>query len=59
MDELTFFKNQVSDLNDENFQLKSENAYLKGKIEAYEWFLRKQGFIKGDENDNRPHASVI
>ena len=47
MDELTFLKKQVSGLNDENQQLKSEVAYLKGKIEAYEWFLRKQGFIKG------------
>lgn len=46
MDELTFFKNQVNDLNDENLRLKSELAYLKGKIEAYECFLRKQGFIK-------------
>ena len=49
MDELTFFKNQVSELNDENLQLKSEVAYLKGKIEAYEWFLKRQGFIKGGE----------
>lgn len=49
MDELTFFKKQVSDLNEENLQLKSENAYLKGKIEAYEWFLRTKGYIKRDE----------
>lgn len=49
MDELTFLKQQISDFNNENLQLKSENAYLKGKIEAYEWFLRRQGFIKGDE----------
>ena len=47
MDELTFLKKQVSDLNDENLNLKSEVAYLKGKVEAYEWFLRRQGFIKG------------
>ena len=40
MDELTFFKNQVNDLNDENLKLKSEVAYLKGKINAYEWFLK-------------------
>lgn len=40
---------QVSELNNENLYLKSEVAYLKGKIEAYEWFLRSQGFIKGDE----------
>ena len=60
MDELTFFKNQVSDLNDENLQLKSENAYLKGKIEAYEWFLRKQGFSSKEmKNDNRPQTSII
>ena len=49
MDELTFFKNQVSELNNENLQLKSEVAYLKGKIEAYEWFLKRQGFIEGGE----------
>lgn len=49
MDELTFLKKQVSELNDENLQLKSEMAYLKGKIEAYEWFLRRQNFIKGGE----------
>ena len=49
MDELTFFKKQASDLNDENLNLKSEVAYLKGKIEAYEWFFKKQGFIKGGE----------
>lgn len=47
MGELTFLKKQVSDLNDENLKLKSEVAYLKGKIEVYERFLRKQGFIKG------------
>lgn len=51
MDELTFFKKQTSDLNNENLQLKSEVAYLKGKIEAYEWFLKKQGFIKGDNDE--------
>lgn len=49
MDELTFLKKQVSELNDENLQLRSEASYLKGKIEAYEWFLRRQGFIKGGE----------
>lgn len=49
MNELTFFKKQVSDLNDENLKLKNDNAYLKGKIEAYEWFLKRQGFIKGGE----------
>lgn len=49
MDTLTFFKKQVSDLNAENLQLKSKVAYLEGKIKAYEWFLRGQGFIKGDK----------
>ena len=49
MDELTFFKNQVSDLKNENLKLKSDVAYLQGKIEAYEWFLRRRGFIKGGE----------
>ena len=51
MNELTFLKQQVNDLNDENLELKSELAFLKGKIEAYEWFLEKQGFIKGDEDE--------
>ena len=49
MDELTFLKKQISDINDENLQLKSEVSYLKGKVEAYERFLRGQGFIKGGE----------
>lgn len=29
--------------------LRSENAYLKGKIEAYEKFLKKKGYIKEKE----------
>ena len=49
MDELTFFKNQVRELNDENLQLKSDVAYLKGKIEAYEWFLQTKGYMEGDK----------
>lgn len=36
--------------NDENLYLKSEIAYLKGKIEVYERFLRSQGFIKEVKN---------
>lgn len=51
MDELTFFKNQVSELNDENLELKSEVAYLKGKIEAYEWFLQTKGYMEGSEDE--------
>lgn len=51
MNELTLLKKQVSDLNDENLQLKSEIAYLKGEIGAYERFLRMRGFIKGGENE--------
>ena len=35
--------------NGENLYLKSEIAYLKGKIEVYERFLRSQGFIKEKE----------
>ena len=49
MDESAFLKKQVNELNDENLQLKSEAAYLKGKIEAYERFLRRRGFIEGGE----------
>lgn len=37
--------------NEEILYLKSEIAYLKGKIEVYERFLRSKGFIKGGEND--------
>lgn len=29
--------------------LRSENAYLKGKIEVYEKFLKGKGYIKGEE----------
>lgn len=29
--------------------LKSENAYLRGKIEAYEKFLKDRGYIKEEE----------
>lgn len=49
MDKLTFFKTQVSELNDENLQLKSEVAYLKGKIEVYEWFLKTKGYMEEGE----------
>ena len=38
--------NAINSLKDENLQLKSEVSYLKGKIEAYEWFLKRHGFIK-------------
>lgn len=47
MGEMTFLKTQVSEFNAENLKLKSEVSYLKGKIEAYERFLRSKGFIKG------------
>ena len=49
MDKIAFLRQQVSDLNNENLQLKSSVAFLEGKIEAYEWFLKMKGFIKGDE----------
>lgn len=34
---------------DEVAMLKSENAYLKGKIEVYEKFLKDKGYIKEEE----------
>ena len=49
MDEITSLKNQIVDLNGENLKLKNDVSYLKGKVGAYEWFLKKQGFIKGDK----------
>lgn len=49
MDELTFLKKQVRELNGENLQLRSDVAYLKGKIEVYEWFLQTKGYIEGGE----------
>ena len=57
MDELTFFKKQVADLNDENLQLKSEVSFLKGKVAVYERFLQMKGYIKTelkreDEDDD-------
>lgn len=33
----------------ENNSLKSKIAYLEGKIEAYENFLKDRGFIKEEE----------
>lgn len=57
MDELTFFKKQVADLNEENLNLKSEVSYLKGEVAAYERFLQIKGYIKtelkrDDEDDD-------
>lgn len=34
---------------DEVELLKSENAYLKGKIKVYEKFLKDKGYIKEEE----------
>lgn len=31
--------------------LKSENAYLRGKVYAYEEFLKVKGYIKKEENE--------
>lgn len=49
MDERTFLKKQVNELEDKNLQLRSDVAYLKGKIEAYEWFLQTKGYIEEGE----------
>lgn len=49
MDELTFFKEQTNELFEENLQLKSEKAFLEGKVEVYERFLKDHGFIKESE----------
>lgn len=50
MEKLTFFKKQVCDLKTEKSSTKSEAAYLKGQIKAYEWFLKMSSFIKGDNH---------
>lgn len=41
----------ISDFNEENMFLKNEVYYLKGKVEAYEWFLRRLGVFKGGEDE--------
>ena len=48
--DIDFLKLKISDLTSEILMLKSETSYLKGKLEAYEWFLKKKGFIKGDDH---------
>ena len=44
-------KQRVRDLEEQQLQLRSDKAYLKGKIEAYEWFLQTKGYMVGDENE--------
>ena len=39
----------VSWIKSENMRLQSENAYLKGKFEVYEKFLKDREFIKEEE----------
>lgn len=39
----------VSWIKSENMRLQSEVAYLKGKVEVYEKFLKDRGFIKEEE----------
>ena len=39
---------QVTDKDTINW-LRSENAYLRGKIEVYEKFLKDRGYIKEEE----------
>lgn len=48
-EDIPYLKKKVADLIDEQKYYRSEIAYLKGKIDAYEWFLREQGFIKEGE----------
>ena len=37
--------------------LRSENAYLKGMIWAYEKFLKDKGFIKEEEDGPKKHEA--
>lgn len=39
-------------VNDELQRARTENAYLRGKIEAYEDFLKMKGFIEQKECEN-------
>lgn len=43
--------NDIEPANDQDTisWLRSENAYLRGKIEVYEKFLKDKGYIKEDE----------
>lgn len=41
---------QVTDKDIINW-LRSENAYLRGKITVYEKFLKDRGYIKEEENE--------
>lgn len=45
----TEIKEAISLSKTENDYLKSENAYLRGKITVYEKFLKDKGFIKEGE----------
>lgn len=47
------FHVNIESLNDQDAinVLRSENAYLRGKIEAYEKFLKRKGFI-GERSAN-------
>lgn len=46
-EDIAYLRKKVADLIDEQTHYRSEVSYLKGKIDAYECFLREQGFIKG------------
>lgn len=42
-------KEAISLSKTENDYLKSENAYLRGKVKVYEKFLKDRGYIKEEE----------
>lgn len=46
---MTAANKTASWLKSENENLRSEIAYLRGKIEVYEKFLKDRGFIKEEE----------
>lgn len=48
--DISFLRSKCYDLSCENLKLRSENAFLKGKVEVYERFLIDKGLIKGDTN---------
>lgn len=48
--DISFLRKKCYELSSENLKLKSENAFLRGKVEVYERFLIDKGLIEGDDH---------